>query len=174
MLWNIFKGGKPAFAELLLAACFVELHYDVGVIGGEVGWGIVESQVAILADADEGDVNGMLHDDEAQPMAFNFGLRLAIDPVDSSGRHRQLTDEAFPEVLAKRSGVARRQTQVFIQMKDGDLVPGDEGIGEQGVEHRELGSTGGEDEVGGAIAFDGFAEDFGPFIGGLLAHLFNS
>ncbi len=61
------------------------------------------------------------------------------------------------------------QPQVFIQVKDGDLVPCDERIGEQSIEHGELRRPGGEDEIGKALAFDGLTEYLGPLVGGLLA-----
>ena len=45
-----------ALVPLLAAAGLVQRDDDVGGGGGEVGGRIVEGQVAVLADADEGDV----------------------------------------------------------------------------------------------------------------------
>ena len=54
---HVLEGRKPAFADLLAAAGLVERDDEVGLGGLEVGRRIVERQVRVLADADEGDVD---------------------------------------------------------------------------------------------------------------------
>src|SRR5215469_5273429 len=44
---------EPAFAELLPAACLIEMDHDVSCFGLKIGGRIVEGQVPVLADADE-------------------------------------------------------------------------------------------------------------------------
>ena len=45
------KGREPPFAELLPPAGFVERDNDIGVLGVEIGWRIVEGEMAVLADS---------------------------------------------------------------------------------------------------------------------------
>lgn len=60
---HVVEGGEPAFAQLLAAAGVVELDDEVGFFGLEVGGRVVEGEVAVFADADEGDVDGVSAED---------------------------------------------------------------------------------------------------------------
>jgi len=53
----ILERGEPSFAELLMAAGFVQVNHQVGPLGGEVGGGVVECEVTVFADPDKGHVN---------------------------------------------------------------------------------------------------------------------
>ena len=58
---------EPAFADLLAAAGVVEIDDEIRLARVEVGRRIVEGEVAVLADADERDVDGRGRDLVARP-----------------------------------------------------------------------------------------------------------
>ncbi len=167
---DIGQGVEPAFAELLATAGFIEMDDDVGFFGFEIGWGVIEREVSVFTDADEGDINGVFADDVVEAAAFLVPVGVGIDVVEASEWEGELADEALPEVEAEGSGVGDGDGDVFVEVEGGDEVPGD-GVGfDELFEHLELRSAGGDDDVGLAALADCVADEFGAIGGGLLSH----
>src|SRR5215210_548103 len=75
-----------AFTYLLPAAGFIEIDDDIRLLGLEVGGRVVEGEVAVLADADEGHVRPALRNQLAEPPALFARIRCpAVDEVERPG-----------------------------------------------------------------------------------------
>src|SRR5262249_42965337 len=83
------EGGEAAVVDLLLAAGVVERDDlgDLRVV--EIGdGGVVEGDVAVLADAQAHDVDGGLAEQVGVAAAFGVGGRGAVDQVHRAGLYR--------------------------------------------------------------------------------------
>ena len=84
----------------------------------------------VLADADEGHVDGMFADNLVEPTAFGLGVALAVDVVKFA--KRDAVDQALFEVAAKRRGMVHRQADVLVEMETDDFRPVDVGLADEG------------------------------------------
>ena len=108
-----FKGGEPAFAQLLTAAGFIQFDDQEGFISVKVSRGIIESDMAVFADADKGDVNGVVSHDFFHFSAESgriFGV--AVDKVDISQLAGQFADEVFFQIETESGLMSGRRPGV--------------------------------------------------------------
>ena len=77
---------EPPLTHLLLTAVFIKTYDQIGSGGFKIGRRIVECQMSILADPGETDINRMLGDDRADPLAFRLRVHLAINIMEGSKR----------------------------------------------------------------------------------------
>ena len=165
------KGGEPAFAQLLTAAGVIQFDHEESLVGVEVSRGIVESDVAVFADTDEGDINGVFSHDLFHIGAEGGGIiGVAVDEEDFSQLAGQLVDEVLAQVEAETCFVSGGETDVLIQVEEGDFGPVDAGFLDQEAHHFKLAGGGGSDHVGAALFSDDFAEDLSTVSGCGLAH----
>ena len=138
---HIVNGGEAAVVHLLHTTDLVELgELDGGGIVEIGNAGIVEGDVAVLADADQTDVNGFLADLFGQLCdAFSS----AVDKVNSL-QGADLVHKALLQVLAEAGHVGDGQTNVLVQMEHLNAVPLNAGFLCQGTDGIELGSAGGQ------------------------------
>src|ERR1700722_2293114 len=143
---NFGNGSEPAFVDLLSAAGLVELDDQVRVFGLEVGWGVVERQVAVFADSDECDVDWC----RCQFLTYradNFGgILFAVEQVIAADAG--FSNKAFHQIFAETGGVVDRKANVLIEVEHFDARPVDAGSGGEELEEIELRGTGGGDDAG--------------------------
>ena len=87
------------FAHLLSPARFIERHDEVGLACVEVCRRIVEGEMPVLADADEGHIDRRRSDLMADRLADDFRILLAVEQV--RGRDSGRTNQPLVEILAK-------------------------------------------------------------------------
>ena len=116
------------------------------MLRGEVGGRIVEREVAVLADADECDVDGALGDRASRPLGDRRGVSFAVEQVVP--RETRLADQPLEQVLAEAGRVLDRQADVLVEVKHLDARPVDAGRGGEGVEKVELRGAGRGDDPG--------------------------
>lgn len=164
MFGDIVECWKPAFVELLAAAGVVESNYGVRLQRFEIGGRIVEGEMAVFSDADEGDINlGKLQfvANSFHQLAGIFGAAQKMVLADAD-----FIDEALAQIFAEAGGVSFGEADIFVEMKHFDAAPIDAGHGGEGREKFELRSAGGGDDAGFATGRDGFANDGGGMIRG--------
>ena len=165
------KGGEPAFAQLLTAAGVIQFDHEESLVGVEVSRGIVESDVAVFADADESDIDGMFSHDFLHFGAESGGIfGIAVDEEDFSQLAGQLVDEVLAEIETETGFVSGGETDVLIQVEEGHFGPVDAGLLNQEAHHFELAGSGSSDHIGTALFGDDFAQHFGTVSGGGFAH----
>ena len=155
---------KPSFTDLLLAAGFVELDDDVGFLGFEVGGRIVEGEVAVFADTDEGDVDRGGGDGFADFSDHGGGIFFTVEKVRIGDTG--FGDQALFEKFAETRWVRHRQADVLVEVEELDFLPVDAGLGDQGFEKFELRSGAGGNHAGTAALGDGTADDAAGVRGG--------
>src|SRR5581483_9147870 len=151
LLRNVVQRRKPAFPELLLATRFIEIDDQVRLFRLKIRRRIVEREMAVLADTDEGDVDVFLPDQVPQPLAFTMRIFLGIDVMKRRQRQRQFAVETLPEVFSERRAMRYRQADIFVKMKCRDLIPRDTRLLDQRLEHFKLRCTGRYDDRGPAV-----------------------
>ena len=108
--------------------------------GVEVGGWVVEGEMAILTDADHGDVKGALRHEGREAVALGEGVGgEAVEFMEGSRRGRQTLDETLPEKPAETRRVGRLEADVFIEVEDGDPLPWNRDHGCEFGEYLELG-----------------------------------
>jgi hypothetical protein len=88
---------KPAFAQLLAPAGFIEFDDLIGGIGLEVGGRIVEGQMAVLADPGKAHIYGVPRNQFAQPL----DLSVEIGGVSIDLHEDRLAGQAIHDALAQ-------------------------------------------------------------------------
>lgn len=112
---NFREISEPSFADLLLATGFVEIHDDVGFVGIEIGGRIVEGEMAVFADAGEGEVNRRGADCVA---GLVDDFRRSAGAVEQVVMHDAgFIDQAFLQVFAEAGGMRHRDADVFVEME---------------------------------------------------------
>src|SRR2546428_403393 len=82
---RVFGPLEPARAELLATAGLVQRDQEVRLLGLEVGRGIVESGVAVLADPHEGRVDRVGADQLPPPARLGRGVgRVGLDEMEAA------------------------------------------------------------------------------------------
>src|SRR5262249_22318698 len=103
---DLVQGLEPALAQLLTPASIIEIDHQEGFLGCEIRRGIVEGQVAILTDADEGDVNRSFAD-LSRNLGNNFprisgaGQEVIVD-------NSHFVDQTLAKIFLKAGGVIAR------------------------------------------------------------------
>src|SRR5207245_7917523 len=90
---------EPALADLLPPARFVQGHDEVRGVGLEIGGRIVEGEVAVLADADERDVDRRGCELASDLAGDARRVVLAVEPMRA--RDAGLADQPLEQVLAE-------------------------------------------------------------------------
>ena len=67
---NIFHTGEPPFPQLLAPAGLIQVYDDKWIFRLEVGRGVIEGQVAVLANADQGHIDGVIANKQVEPPAL--------------------------------------------------------------------------------------------------------
>ena len=117
--WHVGERREPAFADLLPPARLVERHDDVRLARVEVRGRIVEGEVAVLADADERDVDGRRRERLASGPADELRILLAVEQV----RHRDArrSDQPLEKILPEARRMRGRQRRCT--RRDGTARP---------------------------------------------------
>ena len=115
---HVVERVEPPLARLLTSACVVELDEEVRTVGLEVGGGVVEREMPVLADPDERDVDGLLADAMSHLVAD--GLRVArIAGQEVHGAQGHFRREALCEVLSEARRMVGGQSDVLVQVEQG-------------------------------------------------------
>src|SRR5262249_22669192 len=88
-----------------------------GFFGGKIGRRIVEGEMPVLADADEGDVDGAAGDQRLETATLRLAIPFPIDGVESAQRRGQPVHKALGEVAPERCRVRCRGGSVSVQVK---------------------------------------------------------
>ena len=101
----------------------IEVHHDVRDFGGEVGGRVVKSEVGILTDAGETEVDWAGGDTIIQ--SLHFGIQICGIAIDRNevGLGWKLADETFAQVFPEAGAMRFRQADIFVEMEDRDLGP---------------------------------------------------
>lgn len=152
VLRHAVDGGEAAFADLLLAAGAVELNQFDGARVVEVGDGrVVEGDMAVLADAETAEVDGLCPQQFGVTRAFGerFGA-VAAQVVEGAGG--QALVDAFPEEAPETGGVIGANAQVLVHVEQRHARPINPGLGHQRVQKGNLRRCGCENRRGGGLA----------------------
>src|SRR5215469_11204064 len=118
---HLLQALEPALAQLLTPASIIEIDHQERFRGSKIGWRIVEGQVSILPDADEGDVNRSFAD-----LSRNLGnglLRISVALEEVIVDDSNFVEQALAKIFLKAGRVIARQADVFVQMKHLDIFP---------------------------------------------------
>ena len=88
--------------------------------------------MAVLTDADRGDVEGAGRHEGREPLTFGGGVARSIDAVERGRRPRQTLEEPLAEIAPEARWMGVAQAGVFVEMEDRDLLPRDVFAGERG------------------------------------------
>lgn len=136
---------EPSFTDLLLPTSLVKVDDEVRVFGLKVGGWIVEGEMPILTDPDEGNIDGRKSESLTGAMDDFRRVRLAVQQVKLTDP--RFGDEPFLKESAKAGWVVCRQADIFIQMKELNLVPGETGSAGQYFEELKLRCPGSGDHA---------------------------
>ena len=147
LLRDLFQCGKPPFARLLLPTGLIQFDDQIGLLCLEIGRWIVEGQVCVFSNPNEGHIDGMLSEYLADSLALGSGISFATEEMELSHGDGQATDESLPQVQAKGGRVGERQVDVFVEMKTDDLLPVDRLGLCQAFQHFQLRSSRGYNNI---------------------------
>jgi hypothetical protein len=117
------KIGEPSLPDLLQATRRIERHFLVGNSRSEIGWRVIECQVAVLANSRKGDVNRMLVDQGVETVDLPRQIRrIAFYEVEGA-QSRQFAGEALPEIPAEAGFVGCGYSHIFVKMEGGHHGP---------------------------------------------------
>src|SRR5204862_2902818 len=104
-LRHFVDASEPAFPHLLAPARIVERHDQVRLFGVEISGWIVEGQVTVFADADEGDVNRACRELTPDLPAHLARIAIGLEQVEAGypGRLNQPFAQVFAEAGRMRS-----------------------------------------------------------------------
>jgi hypothetical protein len=149
---------EGAFADLLLAAGFVELDQFDRVRIVEVGDGrIVEGEVSVLADTEATEIDGLGAEERSITRALGQGL-VGVAGEIVKGRGAEAALYAFAEEPAEAGRVGVGDSEVFVHVKEGDAGPVDGVVGGEVLEEADLGSGGSEEDGGVVLPGEGEEE----------------
>ena len=93
------------------------VDHQVGLLGLEVGGRIVEGEVAVLADAHEGDVDGAAREERAHARGLRRRVGgVALDEVE--GARVDALDDPLPQVAAEARGMRVGQPDVLVEVEE--------------------------------------------------------
>lgn len=161
-----FEGGEVPFLDLLHFAGVVELHEFDPVRIVEAGDGrIIEGDVAIFADAEAAEIDGLRLEERGVPGDFvERQVALAVEVMELPGFDEEF--HAFAHITTEARRVIAGDSEVFVHVEQGDLGPIDAAGLDESFEEPDLGITGGEDGGGGTLAGD----DLGQVVSDLGRH----
>ena len=138
--------GERAVVDLLVPTDLVELHHPHGGGIAEVAHGrIDEGEVAVLADAENGQAGGMVL--QQCRVARALGGEVARLPVEAVKRpHLHVIEEPIGQEAAEGSRVIGAHADVLVEMEGGHAWPGNRGVGAQRGEKLVLRRRRGEDD----------------------------
>ncbi len=121
---NLFNSPEPSLTNLLPAAGFIKLHHYIRIGCLEIGWRIIECQMAILTYPNKRHIDLTRGDELTQ--AFAFGTRLHRRAIDEVECPRMKTfNEALLQIPSEARRVIFRQSYVFVEVKEGCPAPVD-------------------------------------------------
>src|SRR5262249_39277347 len=127
------------------AAGLIEIDDDVRLISFKIRWRIVEGQMAVFADADEGHVNRRRDDLFAD--AFANLIRIGVAVEQMAMRYSRRSDQVLHQLLAKARRMRDWQAGVFIEVEHLDFRPVNARRLCQSVQKLELRSARGGDDA---------------------------
>ena len=150
-LGDVLQPCEAPVVDLLVAADGIQLHGLDRLGVGKVchGW-IIEGDVAVLPDAHDHDVRGVLTEQGGVSVALGFGVLGGDIDVENLSKISQPEDMLLQEVteaLGRVSGKA----DVLVHVEGVYPIPRDLLIGRQSPQHLVLGGGGGEDHVDGLL-----------------------
>ena len=148
----------------------IEVHDDVRHLGLEVRGRIVESEVRVLADAGEAQIDRTGVDARVESLQFGGEIRGVGVDRDELGPCRQLVDETFAEILAETRAMRLREADIFVEVEDRDLGPVDARFLHEVLERLELARARGDDDVRARLTGEDGAQFAGAVRGRGLAH----
>src|SRR5215469_3273921 len=149
---NVRNLPKPALADLLSTAGFIELDNHEWLLGLEIRGRIVERQMPVFADANERNVRLSPSQLFACTANHLVGLALAVEQVIVPYAH--FVDQPVKKVSAEARRMRRREADIFVQMKHLDVLPGNFGHCRERVEKFELRRSRCHDDAGAAEFLD--------------------
>ena len=155
---NLGEICEPAFAQLLPPAGFVERDNYVRLLGFKVRWRIIEGQVAVLSYPHKSYVNWRFPQsvsdiaDDFRRFLFAIEQMVMCDP--------DFVDQPGQQIVSKTGGMIRRQSNIFIEMKKFDSLPGNVRQAGKRIQQLELGGAGRSDNPG--LSFSWIARRMAP------------
>ena len=149
---NVRNLAKPALADLLSAAGFIELDNREWLLGLEIRGRIVERQMPVFADAHERNVRLPQFQLFACSANHLVGFAFAVEQVIVPYTH--FVDQALKKVSAEARRMRRREADIFVQMKHLDVLPGNIGHSRERLEKFELRRSRCRDDPGAAKFLD--------------------
>ena len=120
--------------------------------------------MAVFANAGEAHIDCLLADPFAD--ACDLGRQVGCVAIDGNelDLRANLLDEALAEITTEAGRMSRGDTDIFVEVKHGDLGPVDV-LGDQGLEHRELAGARSQNDGGPAVFSDRILDGLCPFGG---------
>ena len=115
--------------------------------------------MAVLADADEGHVDGRGGSSRPTALADELRVLLAVEQVGH--RDARGPDQPLLQILPEARRMRRRHPEILIEMEQLDLCPGQIAPGDERFEKLELRGAGGRDDAGFSARGDGVGYEFG-------------
>lgn len=170
-LGDVLQPGEAPVVDLLVAADGVQRHGldRLGVMEVRHGW-IVEGDVAVLPDAHDHDVGGVLTEQGGVAVALGLGVfsgDVDVEDLLEVGQPEDMLLQKVTEALGRVGGKA----DVLVHVEGVDAVPRDLFIGGQAPQHLVLGGGGGEDHVDGLLLLQERQDTGLDVTGGGGAHL---
>ena len=128
-----------------------------GSVGLEIGRRIVEGEVRVLADADEGDVDGRALDRLADGAAHRVEITVAVERVKR--RDAGAVDEVLVQHAPEAGRVIGGDADVLVEMEQLDPRPVDGRARGEAVQEAELRVPRGGDGPGVPAGLDGLGQD---------------
>lgn len=136
---------EPALCHLLLSAEWVQCHnFHIHSVGKICFSGIVECQVAVLANTQQ----GQLWMSGSQRLSIFAAYLFEILSIPRNGAkrlHGDMPRQVIAEEMAEGGGMICVQADVFVQMESADMFPRQAGCGDQCTQGFQLGSCRGKD-----------------------------
>jgi len=119
---DIINSLEPTFAYLLAPACLIEFDNKIRFPRLEVGWRIIESQVPVLPNANEGRVNYLARDQLADAHTLCQGIRIiAVDEVKRTGS--DAINDPVLQVSSETGRVRGGKIHIFVKVKESSQRP---------------------------------------------------
>lgn len=164
--WHGVDIREVALAHLLHAAAPIKHHslHQQRIVEVRVA-GIVEGDMAVLAETDKGDVDRGFLEKARVAAALGFDVkRVANQVVHPAGMDQ--VGEVLAEPPAETGGMCVGYPNVLVHVEDFDAVPVDFGKSDEGGDGGPLGRPCAHDDAGGVTAGEGLMDEFAGAMGG--------